>query len=298
MEENKVVVSEEEQKEAQKGIHMSTVRKARKNLAYLQKKKDKGEKIVQMCPAALGPMFALAAEVADCDILRTPSWFADTQQDSIDSAIPTIKSYRAVAQRLHINFYMPTPTYASKEKALSYGSEYVVAGADSMLPMGISNETLRYMTDNYVPVYGHIGAISGWQTNATGYSKLGKTAEDALRVFKMGYEYQENGMGGMTVELTPIEVSAAIAKKLRVPVVSIAGGAACDGSEMVDMDTFGMMPSAASHAKTYANFMEFAATAYAMWANDVRTGAYPEDKHGWHMDPEELDKFMNALEKF
>lgn len=74
MEENKVVVSEEEQKEAQKGIHMSTVRKARKNLAYLQKKKDKGEKIVQMCPAALGPMFALAAEVADCDILRTPSW--------------------------------------------------------------------------------------------------------------------------------------------------------------------------------------------------------------------------------
>ena len=119
MEENKVFVSEEDQKEAQKDIHMSTVRKARKNLAYLQKKKDKGEKIVQMCPAALGPMFAIAAEVADCDILRTPSWFSDTQQESIDSAIPTIRSYRRVAERLHINFYMPTPTYASKEKALS-----------------------------------------------------------------------------------------------------------------------------------------------------------------------------------
>ena len=32
-------------------IHMSTVRKERKSLRYLQRMKDKGEKIVQMCPA-------------------------------------------------------------------------------------------------------------------------------------------------------------------------------------------------------------------------------------------------------
>ena len=32
-----------------------------------------------------------------------------------------------------------------------------------------------------------------------------------------------------------------------------------------------------SHAKTYADFFKWAATAYGSWANDVRTGAYPED---------------------
>jgi len=31
---------------------------------------------------------------------------------------------------------------------------------------------------------------------------------------------------------------------------------------------------------------------------DVRSGAYPEDKHGYHMDEAELDKFMTALENF
>ena len=300
MAEEKVIITEAEQKDAKKDIHMSVVRKGRKSLSYLQKKKDKGEKIVQMCPVGLGPMFAMAAEVADCDIMRIASLFlSDDNPESLidDAAIPTIRSYRKLCPRMHINYVMTTTTYASKKRALTYASQYVFAGADSMLPMGVSNETLRYMTDNYVPVYGHIGSISGWQTCATGYVKLGKTAEDALRVFKMGYEYQENGMGGMTIELTPIEVSAVVAKKLRVPVLSIAGGAACDGSEMVDMDTFGMMPSSASHAKTYANFLQFASTAYAQWANDVRTGAYPEDKHGWHMDPAELDKFMNAVEK-
>lgn len=193
---------------------------------------------------------------------------------------------------------MPTATYADKSMAVRWGAEWVFDGADSMLPMGVTNDVLKFMSDNYVPTYGHIGAISGWQTNATGYKKVGRTAEDAFRIFKWGYEYQENGMGGMTIELTPMEVSEAIAKKLRVPVVSIAAGAPCDGSEMVDMDTFGMMPKPASHAKVYAQLMPFLCQAYAAWANDVRTGAYPEEKNGYHMDPVELEKFNTMMDNF
>ena len=71
-----------------------------------------------------------------------------------------------------------------------------------------------------------------------------------------------------------------------------------DGCEMVDFDTFGMMPAPASHAKAYGNFFQFAIGAYAGWANDVRSGAYPEDKHGFHMDEAELEKFYNEIEKF
>lgn len=101
----------------------------------------------------------------------------------------------------------------------------------------------------------------------------------------------------MTIELTPIEVSNAIAKKLRVPVINIAAGGACDGSEMVDADIFDLMANPAKHAKSYANFLQFAFQAYGAWANDVRTGVYPQDEHGYHMDEVELDKFMNELER-
>ena len=34
-----------------------------------------------------------------------------------------------------------------------------------------------------------------------------------MEVFKMGYEYQENGMMAMTIELTPMEVTNAIAQE-------------------------------------------------------------------------------------
>ncbi len=283
-------------------IKMSTASKARKSLAVLQKMKNKGEKIVQMCPAELGPVFGLAAEMVGCDILRTPSMLSLRGGNSLEEELMcgslTIKKYREYTKTIHINYYMPTACYADKSLAVRWGASWVFYGADSMLPMGITNDMLKFMSDNYVPTYGHIGAISGWQTNATGYKKVGKTAEDAFRIFKWGYEYQENGMGGMTIELTPMEVSQAIAEKLRVPVVSIAGGAPCDGSEMVDMDTFGMMPKPASHAVTYAELLPFLCEAYMGWLTDVKTGEYPKDNHGYHMDPEELEKFNDMMEKF
>ena len=283
----------------EKKVNASRVVKGRKSINYLQKLKDEGTPIVQMCPAGRDQFFTQAAEMAGCDICRltVPGDGTSDPKQQIEIAPWWIQTVRRAAQYIHINFYMQTPTYASKEKALEYGAYYMNCGADSLLPMGISNETLEYMANNYLPVFGHVGALSGWQTNRQGgYKRMGQTAEEAMKIYRQAYEYQECGMMAMTIELTPIEVTNAIAKKLRVPVISIAAGGAADGCEMVDFDTFGMMPQAASHAKTYGNFFQWATEIYGAWANDVRTGAYPEDKHGYHMEEPELDKFLTMIE--
>ena len=283
----------------EKKVNASRVVKGRKSINYLQKLKDEGTPIVQMCPAGRDQFFTQAAEMAGCDICRltVPGDGKSDPKQQIEIAPWWIQTVRRAAQYIHINFYMQTPTYASKETALEYGAYYMNCGADSLLPMGISNETLEYMANNYLPVFGHVGALSGWQTNRQGgYKRMGQTAEEAMKIYRQAYEYQECGMMAMTIELTPIEVTNAIAKKLRVPVISIAAGGAADGCEMVDFDTFGMMPQAASHAKTYGNFFQWATEIYGAWANDVRTGAYPEDKHGYHMEEPELDKFLTMIE--
>lgn len=117
-------------------------------------------------------------------------------------------------------------------------------GADSVITMGITNDTLKYLVDNHVSVFGYVGVLSGWQTGKFGgYKRVGKTADDTIEIFRQAYEYQENGMCGMTIENTPREVTNAIAKKLRVPVVGVAaGGGDADGSELVHFDLVGMMP--------------------------------------------------------
>ncbi len=279
---------------------MSLSQKGRKTIHYLQKLKDEGTHIVQHCPSMLGPMFTMAADMAGVDICRLPpSNGRIGPEEALKRSMEWIGENRSVAPRIHINYVADTIAFASKEDALANFSKFHIAGADSILPMGINNETLEYVAKNYVIVYGHVGAISGWQTMGAygGYKRLGKTSEDAMKVFRQAYEYQECGMKAMSIELTPIEVSNAIAKKLRVPVISIAAGGACDGSEMVDADLFGLMANPASHAKTYSYLLKFASETYGAWAKDVRTGEYPEDKHGFHMEEKELDKFLNELEQ-
>ena len=156
-------------------IKMSTASKTRKSLNKLQKMKDEGEKICQVCPAELGPFFALAAEMVGCDVFRIPgmlmpraggTYNTDWEGEWFNSQMTVIK-YREYSKIMHMNFYLPIQFYADKVDAVKYGAQLVFNGADSILPMGVTNEVLKYMSDNWVPTYGHIGAISGWQTNAT-----------------------------------------------------------------------------------------------------------------------------------
>ena len=286
-----------------KKVKSSLMKKGRKTIQVLQKMKDKGEPIVQMCPADRDKYFAMAADMAGCDVLRLTAPGENAEMRAANAPW-WIRNVRSAAQYIHINFVPQTCAVAGKEEALKNCSIYMTEGADSINYMGITNDMVKYLSDNWVVLFGHVGALSGWQTAGFGgYRKLGKTCEDAMKVFRQAYEYQENGMKAMTVELTPGEVSAAIAKKLRIPVIGVASGCTggdidCDGYELVDFDTFNMMPSLASHAKVYGDFFKFAVSGYKAWADDVRNHVYPEEKHGWHMDPAELEKFMKEIEKF
>ena len=60
-----------------------------------------------------------------------------------------------------------------------------------------------------------------------------------------------------------------------------------------------MMPKdrMGAHAKVYANFFEFAAGAIGTFGAEVKSGAYPQPEHGYGMKEQELDEFLNLLEK-
>lgn len=120
-----------------------------------------------------------------------------------------------------------------------------------------------------------------------------------MKVFRKAYEYQENGMVGMTIEMTSRELTNAVAKHLRIPVIAVAAGGAADGSEMVIFDLFGFIPPQAmsQHAKTYANVIGSCIQGAAAFDQEVKSGVYPPADNGWSMDERELDKFMNLLEQ-
>ncbi|GHU66134.1 hypothetical protein AGMMS49983_15150 [Clostridia bacterium] len=270
----------------------------RKTIWHLQQKKNKGEKLTQISPGALDPIFAAAADRADIDILRYTSPGESTQHMS-DNLGWWTRYTRERAPHIHLNTLVPTHFYADKYTAVKECSKLINDGADSVLPIGIPNDVVEYLTLNHVPVFGHVGILSSWQvTNIGGFRRVGKTAEEALVIYRQAYEYQESGMKAMTIELTPREISHAIAKKLHVPVINIAGSDECDGSELVIYDLLKLVPEETMgiHAKVYGDFYGSIGGAFKAFGDEVRSGAYPAEHNGWTMDEKEYDKFLNLLE--
>lgn len=266
---------------------------------HLQKMKDKGELISMIGTAGCDPLWTAACERAGVHLVRYTAPGSSSEQRA-ENMFWYTQNCRKLAPNICMNAVMQSFTYADKFKATEYASKLVADGADSVMPMGVTNDTLKYMTENYIPVFGHVGCLSGWHSMwQGGYGRVGKTAEDAMKVFRQAYEYQENGMVGMTIELTSREVTDLIAKKLHIPVVEVAAGGVADGSELVIFDALGFMPTATmpKHAKYYTTFFEDSIKAFGEFVNDVNTKEYPKEEHGWGMDKNEFEKFQNEVEK-
>lgn len=280
----------------QQKVETSLMHKGRKTIWHLQQMKNKGDKIVMVGPGNLDPLFSAWAEAAGVDIIRfvAPGENAIERSANLQSHV---RQVRKMAPNAHFNIVCETFTVADNKSALETTTKLMADQADSILIMGITNDKLQFLSDNHVPIFGHVGALSGWQTgNIGGYKRIAKTADEAFKVYRTAYEYQECGMKGMTIELVPAEVAQTISEKLTVPVVGVAAGAPCDGSEMVVWDLLGIVPAATVHAKQYAQLPAIAVQAYGEFIKDVKTGAYPQPEHGFSMDAEEFAKFKDMVD--
>ena len=280
-------------------IPMSPVKKGHTTVWHLQKMKDEGKKISMVGSAYLDPVFTMMCEKAGVDLVRytAPGENSEMRAQNIHW---WTRMQKKMAPNICLNAVMQTQQYADKTIAVQEGARLLADGADCVMPMGVTNEVLKAMADNNIAVFGHVGCLSGWQTNNVGgYRRTGVTAEDAMKVFRKAYEYQENGMIGMTIEMTSRELTNAVAKHLRIPVVAVAAGGAADGSEMVIFDLFGFIPTQtmSQHAKTYADVLGSCIQGAVKFNEEVKNGIYPPVDNGWSMDERELDKFLNLLEQ-
>ncbi|GHU66078.1 hypothetical protein AGMMS49983_15010 [Clostridia bacterium] len=271
----------------------------RQTIWHLQRMKEKGEKISMVGTASCDPLWTCACQAAGVNFVRytAPGETSEIRGKTMPAQTRMI---RKLAPNICLNAVMQSWQHADKYTAVKEAGYLLTDGADSVLCMGITNDTLKYMADNYIPVFGHVGVLSGWQTGQFGgYRRVAKTAESALELFRMAYEYQENGMFGMTIEMSPRQVTDLVAKKLRVPVIQVAAGGAADGSELVIFDLLGFQPVSTmpKHAKHYRSYFEDGIKAFAEFDADVKNGVYPAEEHGWSMDEKEFDTFANELEK-
>jgi 3-methyl-2-oxobutanoate hydroxymethyltransferase len=94
------------------------------------------------------------------------------------------------------------------------------------------------------------------------------------------------------LEAVPASVAKRITAQLAIPTIGIGAGADCDGQVLVYHDLLGLYEGPSPRfVKQYADLAGATRAALEAYVADVRSGAFPEDKHTYAMPDEERAQF-------
>jgi 3-methyl-2-oxobutanoate hydroxymethyltransferase len=178
----------------------------------------------------------------------------------------------------------------------------VKASADAVY-CSASLQTVQRLSEEAIPVIGHVGLVPSKRTWTGGFKAVGKSAESAMQVFKAVKAYESAGAFGAEIEVVPSEVASEISKRTTLFMVSMGAGTGCDAQYLFAEDVLGSNTGHyPRHAKRYRDFAAESArlqkeriAAFTEFAGDVKTGAYPATGHEVGITQEAMKSFKKML---
>jgi 3-methyl-2-oxobutanoate hydroxymethyltransferase len=145
---------------------------------------------------------------------------------------------------------------------------------------------------------GHIGLTPQSATMLGGFKAQGRTAEKARRLVDDALALEAAGCFSVVLEAVPAPVAAHVTERLEIPTIGIGAGASTDGQVLVWHDLLGLYEGHAPRfVKQYAELAGEIRRALEAYVAEVRSGAFPEEKHTYGMPQEELDAFEGAVRR-
>jgi 3-methyl-2-oxobutanoate hydroxymethyltransferase len=142
---------------------------------------------------------------------------------------------------------------------------------------------------------GHVGLTPQTATVLGGFKAQGRTAERAQQLIEDALELEAAGCFSIVLEAVPPTVARAATHALPVPTIGIGAGAETDGQVLVWHDMLGFYEGRAPRfVKRYAEFGDAIVEALESYADEVRNGSFPEERHTYGMPEEEQAAFDAA----
>ncbi len=142
-----------------------------------------------------------------------------------------------------------------------------------------------------IPVMGHIGLTPQSINMFGGFKVQGKTIEQIQNLIDDAKCLEEAGVFAIVLECIPEKISKIITESVSIPTIGIGAGKYCDGQILVINDMLGMYSDfTPKFVKQYKNLKEDINEAINNYIKDIKTGAFPEEKHSFKIDKQILDK--------
>jgi len=273
----------------------------------LQKMKDSGEKVVWV--TSYDYWTAQFAERAGMDMILVGDslgmciyGYEGTIPVTMDQCIWHSEAVRRGASNTFIIGDMPFLSYQVNcdDAVRNAGRFFKEARVDAIKLEGGRRvcPQIKAIAEGGMLVMGHIGLTPQSSGQLGGFKAQGRTAETALELIQDAKAIQQAGAFSLLVEAVPPEVCKVIRDELTIPVYSIGAGVDADGQLMIVSDILGIFQAfTAKFVKKYANLGEETLNALRVYADDVRTGRFPETQHTYNMVDGELPKLIAALKK-
>jgi 3-methyl-2-oxobutanoate hydroxymethyltransferase len=191
---------------------------------------------------------------------------------------------------------MPFGSYeASNEQAIGNAVRLVKDGGADAVKLergGTTIERAKAIVDAGIPVMGHVGLTPQTATVLGGFKAQGRTADRAEQLIEDALGLQEAGCFAIVLEAVPPPVARATTRARAVPTIGIGAGGDTDGQVLVWHDMLGYYEGHAPRfVKRYAEVGDAIVDALGRYAEEVRSGAFPDEQHTYKMPDDERAAF-------
>jgi 3-methyl-2-oxobutanoate hydroxymethyltransferase len=275
-------------------------------LPELAAMKRRGDKIVMV--TAYDAPGARFAEDAGIDVILVGDTAAmvvlghegTTVPVTMDEMLFLTRTVSRAARRPIVIGDMPFGSFqVSDEKAVENAIRFLKEGGADAVKLegaGPSLSRVSSIVGAGIPVMGHVGLTPQSATMLGGFKTQGKTAEKARQLVHDALALEQAGAFAVVLEAIPAPVADEITRRLSVPTIGIGAGPGCDGQVLVYHDLLGLTEGHLPRfVKRYAGLSREIRDALEAYAEEVRSGVFPEEQHTYSIPEDELADFEARL---
>ena len=187
-------------------------------------------------------------------------------------------------QRALVISDMPYKSYTSPTLALENAKRLVSEGNADMVKLeggAEISETILRITQEGIPVCGHLGLMPQSVHELGGYRVQAKTAAEAEELKQDAVALQTSGASCLVLECVPAKVAAEVSGILEIPVIGIGAGVDCDGQVLVVYDMLGLSDKEFKFSKNFLIGKGSIAEAIKDYVAAVKDKSFPGALHSY-----------------
>ncbi len=275
----------------------------RKSIQKIQNYKKEGKKITVL--TAYDYSTAKYIDSAGVDMVLVGDSLAQvalgydsTTDIGMDEMLVFVRAVSRAVENALLVADMPFMSFQlDKVETMKNACELIKAGANAVKIEGSSDftiENIKHLTQNGVPVMGHLGFTPLSINTIGGHKVQGKDADRTIELLKDALRLQNAGCFAVVLEMVPLQSGQFISQRLRIPTIGIGGGKFCDGQVLVSDDIFGKYDRfKPKFARQYSSLKDIIFNVAKAFCSDVEEGNFPNVNESFTLEIGEIEKLEN-----